>query len=73
MSACMPTAQWLLRAYARLQPSALERFEALEQLRALWYGFRISVVISDHLPIPGVEHAQDAVRMQAWFSQPGRV
>ena len=62
-----------LRAYAQLQPSALERFEALEQLRALCYGFRISVVISDHLPIPGVDTPEDAVRMQAWFSQPGRV
>lgn len=62
-----------LRAYARLQPSELERFEALEQLRALWHGFRISVVISDHLPIPGVDTPEDAVRMQAWFSQPGRV
>ena len=61
-----------LRAYARLQPSTIEGFEALEQLRALWHGFRISVVISDHLPIPGVDTPEDAVRMQAWFSQPGR-
>ena len=61
-----------LRAYARLEPSALEGFEALEQLRALYHGFRISVVISDHLPIPGVDTPEDAVRMQAWFSKADR-
>ena len=60
-----------LRAYARLEPSALEGFEALEQLRALWHGFRISVMISDHLPIPGVDTPEDAEHMQAYFSQPG--
>ncbi len=56
-----------LRAYARLQPSPLERFEALEQLRALWHGYRISVVVSDHLPMPGVDTPEDAASMQAWF------
>jgi len=56
-----------LRAYARLIPSPLEAFEALEQLRALWHGFRISVLISDHLPIPGVDTPEDAARMQEWF------
>ncbi len=56
-----------LRAYARLAPSPLEAFEALEQLRALWHGYRISVVISDHLPMPGVDTPEDAARMQEWF------
>jgi 3-deoxy-manno-octulosonate cytidylyltransferase (CMP-KDO synthetase) len=56
-----------LRAYTRLIPSPLEAFEALEQLRALWHGFRISVLISDHLPIPGVDTPEDAARMQEWF------
>ena len=56
-----------LRAYARLSPSPLEGFEALEQLRALWHGFRISVVISDHLPMPGVDTPEDAAHMQEWF------
>jgi hypothetical protein len=32
-----------LRAYAKLTPSPVEGFEALEQLRALWHGYRISV------------------------------
>jgi 3-deoxy-manno-octulosonate cytidylyltransferase (CMP-KDO synthetase) len=56
-----------LRAYARLAPSPLEAFEALEQLRALWHGFRINVVISDHLPTPGVDTPEDAASMQEWF------
>jgi 3-deoxy-manno-octulosonate cytidylyltransferase (CMP-KDO synthetase) len=56
-----------LRAYARLTPSPLEGFEALEQLRALWHGFRISVAISDHLPMPGVDTPEDAARMQEHF------
>jgi 3-deoxy-manno-octulosonate cytidylyltransferase (CMP-KDO synthetase) len=56
-----------LRAYARLAPSRLEGVEALEQLRALWYGYRISVVISDHLPMPGVDTPEDAERTRAWF------
>lgn len=56
-----------LRAYARLTPSPLEGFEALEQLRALWHGFRISVVISDYLPMPGVDTPEDAARMQEYF------
>ncbi|MFZ2854365.1 MAG: 3-deoxy-manno-octulosonate cytidylyltransferase [Rhodocyclaceae bacterium] len=56
-----------LRAYASLAPSPLEGFESLEQLRALWHGFRISVAISEHLPAAGVDTPEDAERMQAWF------
>lgn len=57
-----------LRAYADLPPSPLEEFEALEQLRALWHGFRISVAIIDHLPAPGVDTPEDAARMQSRFN-----
>lgn len=56
-----------LRAYTRLAPSSLEAFEALEQLRALFHGFRINVLISDHLPMPGVDTPEDAARMQEYF------
>ncbi len=58
-----------LRAYAKLPPSPLEGMESLEQLRALWHGFRISVLISEHLPMPGVDTPEDAARMQAWFAK----
>lgn len=58
-----------LRAYTQLPPSPLESIEALEQLRAMWNGFRIGVVISDHLPIPGVDTPEDAKRMQEVFAR----
>ncbi len=60
-----------LRAYARHAPAAIERFEALEQLRALWHGHRIAVVIADTAPPPGVdtpedlEHTRQLVRASA--------
>ena len=56
-----------LRTYSELAPSPLESLEALEQLRALWHGFRISVAIADHLPTAGVDTPQDAQRVQEWF------
>jgi len=58
-----------LRAYASLARSPVEGFEALEQLRALWHGYRISVVVSNHLPMPGVDTPEDAARMQEWFNK----
>ena len=58
-----------LRAYAKLAPSPVEGFEALEQLRALWHGFRISVAIADHLPAAGVDTPEDAERVQKWFAR----
>ena len=58
-----------LRAYARLAPSPLESFEALEQLRALWHSYRINVWVSDHMPVPGVDTPEDALSMQAWFAK----
>lgn len=53
-----------LRRYANLAPSPLEGYEALEQLRALWHGYRISVAIADELPAPGVDTAEDAERVR---------
>lgn len=58
-----------LRAYSRLAPSPLEQFECLEQLRALWHGYRISVAIADTLPVPGVDTPEDAARMRKWFDR----
>ncbi|WP_246167678.1 3-deoxy-manno-octulosonate cytidylyltransferase [Propionivibrio limicola] len=57
-----------LRAYAGLAQSPLEIFEALEQLRALWHGYRISVFISDMAPKQGVDTPDDARLMQAVFT-----
>jgi 3-deoxy-manno-octulosonate cytidylyltransferase (CMP-KDO synthetase) len=58
-----------LRAYPKLAPSPLERFEALEQLRALWHGYAIAVAVRDDAPVPGVDTAEDLERIRALFDQ----
>ncbi|MBI2307865.1 MAG: 3-deoxy-manno-octulosonate cytidylyltransferase [Rhodocyclales bacterium] len=57
-----------LKAYARLAPSPLEGFEALEQLRALWHGYRITVATVDHMPAAGVDTPEDAERVRRLFA-----
>jgi 3-deoxy-manno-octulosonate cytidylyltransferase (CMP-KDO synthetase) len=61
-----------LQAYAGLPPAALEQFEALEQLRALAQGYRISVAITEHAPEPGVDTPEDLEKMRRAFSAPGQ-
>lgn len=58
-----------LRRYAGMSPSPQESVECLEQLRALWHGFRISVLVIDNPPIPGVDTPDDARRVQEWFKK----
>lgn len=48
-----------LLSFASLEPSPLEKVEALEQLRALWHGYRIAVVISERPIPPGVDTPED--------------
>ncbi len=48
-----------LKTYQRLTPAAIEQFEALEQLRALWHGYRISVSVTDEAPAAGVDTPED--------------
>lgn len=48
-----------LRAYGQLTPAAIEQFEALEQLRALYHGYKIGVVVTDEAPPAGVDTEQD--------------
>jgi 3-deoxy-manno-octulosonate cytidylyltransferase (CMP-KDO synthetase) len=48
-----------LKKYARLKASPLEKSEALEQLRALWHGYRIAVAVSETEIPPGVDTPQD--------------
>lgn len=56
-----------LKAYSGLMPAPTEQFESLEQLRALWHGYRISVLCVDAAPAPGVDTPEDAERMRAYF------
>jgi 3-deoxy-manno-octulosonate cytidylyltransferase (CMP-KDO synthetase) len=48
-----------LKAFARLEAAPLEKAEALEQLRVLWHGYRISVVVSAAEIPPGVDTPAD--------------
>ena len=48
-----------LQKFSALKPSLLEQTEALEQLRALWHGFRIAVAVSTAEIPPGVDTPQD--------------
>lgn len=51
-----------LRRYGALSQSPLEGFEALEQLRVLWHGFRIRVAEVEQLPENGVDTPEDLQR-----------
>jgi 3-deoxy-manno-octulosonate cytidylyltransferase (CMP-KDO synthetase) len=51
-----------LREFTQLKPAAIERFEALEQLRALAHGHRISVAITKSAPHPGIDTPADLER-----------
>lgn len=48
-----------LHAYANLTPAPIEKIEALEQLRAMWHGHKISVSIANEAPATGVDTHQD--------------
>ena len=52
-----------LRRFAQMEPSPLERVEALEQLRAIENGFEIRVVRVEHRSI-GVDTRQDYERVK---------
>ena len=57
----------LISGHPMLAPAAIERFESLEQLRALWHGYRICVAITDHAPDPGVDTPDDLEKMRGAF------
>lgn len=57
-----------LRTYNRLQPAAIEQFEALEQLRALWHGYRIGVAVVAEAPAAGVDTQEDLERVRRLIS-----
>jgi len=58
-----------LKNYAHLQPAMMESFEALEQLRTLWHGYKISVAITDSASAPGVDTEHDLELVRALFSR----
>jgi 3-deoxy-manno-octulosonate cytidylyltransferase (CMP-KDO synthetase) len=48
-----------LRTFRTLAPAAIERTEALEQLRVLWHGYRIGVTVTAAAPPGGVDTEAD--------------
>jgi 3-deoxy-manno-octulosonate cytidylyltransferase (CMP-KDO synthetase) len=58
-----------LRAFPRLAPAPIETFEALEQLRALWHGYRIAVQVTHGTPAPGIDTPEDLERVRAIFAR----
>jgi 3-deoxy-manno-octulosonate cytidylyltransferase (CMP-KDO synthetase) len=48
-----------LRAYGKLAPAVIEQTESLEQLRALWHGYKIGVTITHDAPPAGVDTEED--------------
>lgn len=54
-----------LRQFPALSQAPLEQLESLEQLRALWHGYRIAVHITDHAPGPGVDTPEDLERVRS--------
>jgi 3-deoxy-manno-octulosonate cytidylyltransferase (CMP-KDO synthetase) len=57
-----------LARYPTLAPAPIERFEALEQLRALWHGHRIVVDVTEGTPAPGVDTPEDLERVRAIYA-----
>ena len=60
-----------LRTFPTLTVPAMERFEALEQLRALAHGFRIAAAVVDAPLPPGIDTPEDYQRMRERYSTSG--
>lgn len=54
-----------LREFAAWEPCPPEQAEALEQLRALWHGYRIHVAEAQARSAPGVDTQEDLTRVAA--------
>ena len=58
-----------LKQFPTLPQAPLEIAEALEQLRALWHGFRIAVHVSDEVPGTGVDTPEDLERVRKHYAK----
>jgi 3-deoxy-manno-octulosonate cytidylyltransferase (CMP-KDO synthetase) len=56
-----------LRIYNQLAPTAIEQIEALEQLRALWHGYKIGVTLTLDAPPSGVDTEADLLVARELF------
>ena len=53
-----------LRRFPALSQAPIELTESLEQLRALWHGYRIAVHVTQQIPGAGVDTPQDLERVR---------
>jgi len=60
-----------LRRFPQLSIPAIERYEALEQLRALAHGFRIAVAVVEEALPPGIDTPEDYELLKAAYSVSG--
>lgn len=58
-----------LRRFPTLPQAPLEKLESLEQLRALYYGERIAVMVLDAALPAGVDTQEDLDRVRARFAE----
>lgn len=57
-----------LRVFPALERPAIERHESLEQLRALWHGYRVVCEVLE-APLPaGIDTPEDYAAARAWLS-----
>lgn len=56
-----------LAAFPQLARAPTEELESLEQLRALWHGHRIALLVTEAAPAAGVDTAADLARVRAHF------
>jgi 3-deoxy-manno-octulosonate cytidylyltransferase (CMP-KDO synthetase) len=58
-----------LREFPRLAPAPIESCESLEQLRAIWHGYRIAVHTTPVAPGLGVDTPEDLAHVRALFDR----
>ena len=57
-----------LSVFSTLAVAPIEAFESLEQLRALWHGYRIAVFETKDAPVAGVDTPEDLARVREHFA-----
>ena len=58
-----------LHIYNQLAPAQIEQTEALEQLRALFHGYKIGVFVTNNAPPGGVDTEQDLQATRKFFDK----
>ncbi len=58
-----------LKTYSQMAPTALEGIEALEQLRVLFHGYSIRVVVTEEAPAAGIDTPEDLAAVRLRFDR----